>query len=45
MAEQHEQQAYPHLPAELANHDGQIRAFNKWSYEDITVTDVSLAVK
>lgn len=30
------------LPKEVANHDGQIRLFNKWTYDDVEIRDISL---
>lgn len=34
--------AFPALPKDVASEIGQIKLFNKWSYDDIEVRDVSL---
>lgn len=30
------------LPKEVATHDGQVRLFNKWTYDDVEIRDISL---
>ncbi|KAI5302181.1 hypothetical protein KEM56_000943, partial [Ascosphaera pollenicola] len=34
--------AFPALPKDVASEIGQVKLFNKWSYDDIEVRDVSL---
>lgn len=34
--------AYPVLPKEVAEEVGSIKLFNKWSYEDVEIKDISL---
>lgn len=34
--------AYPILPKEVAQEIGAVKLFNKWSYEDVEVKDISL---
>lgn len=34
--------AYPVLPKEVVDEIGSIKLFNKWSYEDVEVKDISL---
>jgi hypothetical protein len=34
--------AYPVLPKEVSDEIGSIKLFNKWSYEDVEVKDISL---
>jgi small subunit ribosomal protein S5e len=33
---------YPVLPKEVLAEQGQVKLFNKWSYEDVEVRDISL---
>ena len=33
---------YPVLPKEVTNEIGSIKLFNKWSYEDVEIRDISL---
>lgn len=34
--------AYPVLPKEVVDEIGSIKLFNKWSYEDVEIKDISL---
>jgi hypothetical protein len=34
--------AYPVLPKEVTDEIGSIKLFNKWSYEDVEIRDISL---
>ena len=34
--------AYPVLPKEVTDEIGSVKLFNKWSYEDVEVRDISL---
>jgi hypothetical protein len=34
--------AYPVLPKDVAEEIGSIKLFNKWSYDDVEVKDISL---
>ena len=36
---------YSILPKDVTEEVGSVKLFNKWSYEDVTVSDVSLAVR
>ena len=33
---------YPVLPKDVTNEIGTIKLFNKWSYEDVEIRDISL---
>jgi len=35
-------QGYPVLPKEVASEIGSVKLFNKWSYEDVEIRDISL---
>ena len=35
-------QGYPVLPKDVTNEIGSIKLFNKWSYEDVEIRDISL---
>ena len=35
-------QQYPSLPKDVAQEIGQTKLFNKWSYEDVEIRDISL---
>ena len=35
-------QSYPVLPKEVTNEIGSTKLFNKWSYEDVEIRDISL---
>lgn len=35
-------QAYPVLPKDVTNEIGSTKLFNKWSYEDVEIRDISL---
>ena len=35
-------QTYPVLPKEVMNEIGSTKLFNKWSYEDVEIRDISL---
>lgn len=35
-------QAYPVLPKDVTAEIGSIKLFNKWSYEDVEIRDISL---
>ena len=35
-------QGYPVLPKEVTNEIGSTKLFNKWSYEDVEIRDISL---
>lgn len=35
-------QGYPVLPKDVVENIGQTRLFNKWSYEDVEIRDISL---
>lgn len=35
-------QAWPVLPKDVAQEVGSIKLFNKWSYEDVEIRDISL---
>ena len=34
--------AFPVLPKEVSEEIGSIKLFNKWSYEDVEIKDISL---
>jgi small subunit ribosomal protein S5e len=34
--------AYPVLPKEVTDEIGSVKLFNKWSYEDVEIRDISL---
>ena len=36
------QQTYQVLPKDVASEVGSIKLFNKWSYEDVEIRDISL---
>ena len=40
--EEVEVQGYPVLPKEVTEQIGSTKLFNKWSYEDVEVRDISL---
>ena len=35
-------QSYPVLPKDVVQEIGSIKLFNKWSYEDVEIRDISL---
>jgi len=37
-----ENSPYPVLPKEVTDEIGSIKLFNKWSYEDVEIRDISL---
>lgn len=37
-----ENTSYPVLPKEVTDEIGSIKLFNKWSYEDVEIRDISL---
>jgi len=37
-----ENSSYPVLPKEVTDEIGSIKLFNKWSYEDVEIRDISL---
>jgi small subunit ribosomal protein S5e len=35
-------QGYPVLPKDVASEIGSVKLFNKWTYEDVEIRDISL---